>query len=405
MLNSNNDKQNIESRENFTWVEAIWKIVKDNYVRFDESQVNWDVSLQNIRTEFKQNPYTNVFDMIDVLLYGLKDPHTKLLRSNAYNRYILPLSICALTNGFYITAFSGEFSNVVVGSKLLAVDGVSLTDLCTNMFQKVGYISNASIKSEVINQIIFKPTLQTTSLTLEKDTIIHDIEVRYVDVVQYIERCKRKHMTSLNTCKQQELIKDSDILYFQAYSFMEKDICKRFIAEVGSCGSKDYLIIDIRYNSGGLIDVAKEFTSMFIEHEVFLGFEKSISDKVPLVLNPNSRLVDQFKKIIILCNEMTSSSAEYVFIRALKNHSEKIVVVGEKTAGMAHVATVYTLKNDFKLQVTTKKYLDTEGETIEEEGINPDVLIENGYEWISKGVDLQLQKAIEIIKKSGVCNA
>lgn len=401
MINSETENIYNDSLQDFNWIKGIWEIVSEQYVRFDEVSIDWENSLKIIQDQFKSNPNLNIYDLVDSLLFQLKDPHTKLVRSQDYNKYIMPINICSIKNDYYVIGYYGEFEEALMGAKLLEFNNVSINDIHEFFFKKTGYSSHSLIRSEVINHMMFSSELEVIKFKFEKNNVIFDISINNIKYSEYIQNIE--NVKSLTMYATHSLLKSSNIQYFQAYSFMEKNICERFANERKQSGSKDYLIIDTRYNSGGLINIAKKFTSMFIETDIFLGFEKSKNDVTvigtPINLIPSrERMIDYYKKIIILCNEMTSSSAEFIFLRALKNHSSKICIVGEVTAGMPHVATVFTLKNNFKLLVTTKKYLSIDGKSLDEKGIEPDLHVENSVEWLLYGIDLQLQTAISITK-------
>ena len=63
---------------------------------------------------------------------------------------------------------------------------------------------------------------------------------------------------------------------------------------------------------------------------------------------------------------------------------------------MAHGASLFTLFDGTKIQITTFKYLNTNMEVVQETGIVPDVEVENDIEEMVLGEDQQLKYAIKL---------
>jgi carboxyl-terminal processing protease len=74
--------------------------------------------------------------------------------------------------------------------------------------------------------------------------------------------------------------------------------------------------------------------------------------------------------IAVLVNGGSASAAEIV-AGALKD-TRRAVLVGEKTFGKGSVQTIFTLKGNSALRLTTARYFTPSGVTIHEKGIQPD---------------------------------
>ncbi|GAB6275312.1 MAG: hypothetical protein STSR0004_21770 [Peptococcaceae bacterium] len=117
-------------------------------------------------------------------------------------------------------------------------------------------------------------------------------------------------------------------------------------------------------------------------------------------VKPLPGLQKTFKNVIVLCvlcDEFTMSSCEFIFVNALKG-SKKIRVVENQTAGLVHEATIFTLFDGTKLQVTTFKYLSHDGTVIKEVGIQPDVEVHNTVSLLTKRQDDQLNYAVKLCR-------
>ena len=101
-----------------------------------------------------------------------------------------------------------------------------------------------------------------------------------------------------------------------------------------------------------------------------------------------------------MTNGESASGAE-LLTAALKDNNIAITV-GEKTYGKGTVQEVVKLGKNSQYKLTTKKWLTPKGEWINEKGIIPDVVVNQSEKYstdASYDNDLQLQKAVEILKK------
>ena len=108
------------------------------------------------------------------------------------------------------------------------------------------------------------------------------------------------------------------------------------------------------------------------------------------------KICNHIEKIIVLCDEFTMSSAEFIFLEALLKDKKRIYTIGKQTGGLAHGASLFTLFDGTKIQITTFKYLNTNMEVVQETGIVPDVEVENDIEEMVLGEDQQLKYAIKL---------
>ena len=97
-----------------------------------------------------------------------------------------------------------------------------------------------------------------------------------------------------------------------------------------------------------------------------------------------------------------SASASEVLTGALKDY-KKATVIGTKTFGKGVVQTVIPLGDGSGISLTTSKYYSPSGVCIHGIGIEPDIVVEadetKQISDLSVDEDIQLQKAIEVLKK------
>ncbi|MHB8170263.1 MAG: S41 family peptidase [Thermincolia bacterium] len=193
-----------------------------------------------------------------------------------------------------------------------------------------------------------------------------------------------------------KILEDKDIAYVQLTQFKSNtgQELGKTLQELNNKGFKG-LILDLRDNPGGDLDAAVDVSKYFApKGGTIVGIkyrngeeDKFISDAEPLEI-----------PLVVMINENSASASEIV-AGAVKD-SKAGVLVGVKTFGKGVVQSIFPLDNGAGLKLTTAKYFTPKGHDIHKKGIEPDVEVKQprpkGEEEVK---DLQLEKAIEIMKK------
>lgn len=150
----------------------------------------------------------------------------------------------------------------------------------------------------------------------------------------------------------------------------------------------DSLIIDLRGNKGGYLNVVNDIASLFLEKDQVIY---SLESKNEVTTYKDETKEKRSYDIVVLVDNLTASSAE-ILTTALKD-SYGAIIIGTKTYGKGKVQTMKKY-GDSIVKYTSAKWLRPNGECIDEVGIEPDYDIQN-----VKNYDLQLDKAIELLSK------
>ncbi|MDO8429849.1 MAG: S41 family peptidase [bacterium] len=163
-------------------------------------------------------------------------------------------------------------------------------------------------------------------------------------------------------------------------------------------GRSDGLILDLRNNPGGFLEVAVNLAGWFLEKGDLVAKEKFRNgQETEFRANGNGAL----KNIptIILVNKGSASASE-ILAGALRAHNPNIKLVGTQTFGKGTVQELKSLSDDSKIKLTIANWELPDGTIIDENGIKPDVEIEIKEDPDAdpkNPKDPQLDKAIEIL--------
>ncbi len=132
------------------------------------------------------------------------------------------------------------------------------------------------------------------------------------------------------------------------------------------------LILDLRNNPGGLLTSAVDVSEAFLPRGQTIVSIRGRDAKQDEYLSKSS---GAFKDIpmIVLVNEGSASASEIVS-GALQDWG-RAVVVGVPTFGKGSVQTILPLSDGSALRLTTAKYYTPKGRSIQNTGIEPDILV------------------------------
>jgi carboxyl-terminal processing protease len=182
------------------------------------------------------------------------------------------------------------------------------------------------------------------------------------------------------------------------------------------------IILDLRNNPGGLLEVAVRVTEKFIDKGKMVVFTKGRkpSQNIEFVSRAAHPILDL--PMAVLINEGSASGSEIV-AGCLQDY-KRAIILGVKSFGKGSVQTVIPLSDGSALRLTTSKYFTPLGKEIHGKGVMPDIVIEEGpaepaakdeavkdkpqdvfQELEKKGKDAQSKKATEYKNDSQLMRA
>jgi len=144
-------------------------------------------------------------------------------------------------------------------------------------------------------------------------------------------------------------------------------------AEDNGLDSYDGVVLDLRNNPGGLLDVAIGVTDLFLDEGEIVSV-RNRADSWQSYDAESGDILDG-TPIVVLINGGSASASEIV-AGALQDHN-RAVVVGTQSFGKGSVQSVFRLGEKFGgMQLTTARYYTPSGRSIQGNGITPDIIIQ-----------------------------
>lgn len=263
----------------------------------------------------------------------------------------------------------GYEAGIRPGDLILAVDGTEITGMDLNT-------AVALIKGEEGTSV---------TITLQRDEEVFDVEVtrRQIDVKTVNYR-----------------MMDDNIGYIQIEEFDEVT-SEQFSQALDSLIEQgmEALVIDIRDNPGGILDTVVAMLDEILPEGTIVSVKDRNGTAQEYTSDANTKLT---VPLTVLINGNSASASE-IFAGAIKDYGVG-TLVGTTTYGKGIVQTAFSLRDGTGVKITIEDYYLPSGKSIHKVGVDPDVEIDlpdelKTYVTIPEDEDVQLQKAIEILKE------
>ncbi len=266
-------------------------------------------------------------------------------------------------------------AGLLTGDKIIKVDG-----------QEVDW----SVYEQAVAMMKTGEPGSTVKLTIVRDGEKKEVEVRR-DIVEIPDM-------------EYEML-DDNIGYIWLYSFDGKAAknFKNAVEELQNNGMKG-LILDLRGNGGGLLEVCREIADVLLPEGLVVYSESRSGKRTEYKSDADALGIP----LVILVNEYSASASE-VLTGAVQDYGMG-TVIGTTTFGKGVVQTMRPYEDGGALKLTTYKYFTPKGRDINKKGIEPDIhvemteeamefLKENPRENLPRELDAPLLKGIEEINK------
>jgi len=193
-------------------------------------------------------------------------------------------------------------------------------------------------------------------------------------------------------------LKEGDIAYLKLYQFFDRtaDDFRQASIEILNSPAKK-IILDLRNNPGGYLEVAQEVSGWFLKNGDIVVIEDfgPGKEKNEYKADGNEKFLDY--PIVVLINQGSASASE-ILAGSLRDNRNALLI-GEKSFGKGSIQELEELRGGSSLKITIANWLTPKGQLITDKGLEPDIKVEMTEKDYEENRDPQLEEAIKIIKK------
>jgi len=336
-----------------------------------------------------QSEYVNEMSPKDMVYGALKgmlsalDPHSQFMDPDTYNELKVD------TEG----KFGGIGVEITVKDGLLTV----VTPIEDTPAWKAGIKANdriIKINNELTREMTItdavkkmrgKPA-EPVNLTILRESEKKILEFKII-----------RDIIKIKDIKEARILEDG-IGYIRLIEFRENTPQEINVAlENLSKAGMNALILDLRNNPGGLLEVAVKVTERFIEKDKMVVSTKGRKPSQDFKFLSRSDHPILNLPMVVLINEGSASGSEIV-AGCLQDY-KRAIILGVKSFGKGSVQTVIPLSDGSALRLTTSKYFTPLGKVIHEKGVMPDIVVEAGKIEIAGAEETKAEKPQDMFEE------
>lgn len=312
----------------------------------------WDIIFTDYVDKDKLDAGAMSRAAIDGMVETLDDPYTSYLDAEGYQMSVTHLEGEFDGIGAYVTITDeqltviapiagspAEEAGIRAGDLILEINGVPAKEMSlAEAVLKIRGPRGTSVKLLILHEDETEPQeIEIVRSTVEVPSVRFEMkeDIAYINITQFSERTD------------EELI----------------PVLQSAIANEASG-----IILDLRSNPGGLLDVVIDIASHFISEGTVVRILSNQEELSTLPVEPGEITVDL--PIVVLVDKFSASGSE-VLAGALQDYG-RATIAGEKTYGKGSVNILRRLADGSGLYITTARWMTPDGRLIEGEGIEPD---------------------------------
>ena len=224
---------------------------------------------------------------------------------------------------------------------------------------------------EIVGKLRGKPKTKV-KITIAREPENKDEEWKVFDVELVRE------MIKIESIRYEMVTSDIGLIRIIEFTHSMVEDFKKAIKELESKGMKK-LILDLRYNPGGLLSSSIDIAKMFLDSNRLIVYTQGRSKKDYSEYRANETAPYSKLPLVVLVNKYSASASE-ILAGALRDN-KRAIVIGERTFGKASVQTMIPLSDGSAIKLTIAKYYTPNGDKIQrdpktgEGGIKPNIEI------------------------------
>ncbi|MDR0744483.1 MAG: S41 family peptidase [Holosporales bacterium] len=161
------------------------------------------------------------------------------------------------------------------------------------------------------------------------------------------------------------------------------------------------VILDLRNNPGGILEQAIEVSDLFLDHGKIVEFQSRHPEESKIIYADDIDLLNHLPMVTII-DANTASGAELV--AAALGENKRSIIIGTKSYGKGSLQTIIPIPGRGAMKLTTAYFISPNGNKINQNGITPDIEIEQETVTIKEEdknmdptIDPVIQRAIDLL--------
>ena len=376
--------------------EEMLKAAKDDLKKnyFDANFRGIDIESRFQAASARLKQATNRDQLILIVaqaLLDMNDSHTFFLPPSRAARVEYGWEMLAIGDKTYVTAVrpksDAEAKGVKTGDLIISVDGHAPSR--ENLW-KMFYRYYVLVPARGIKLVLQSPGAQPRDVEvlskIEKTAQVvewEDVFFRYlsegsdVEIDRYVEV-------------------DGQLFIWRMTSFVKS--ADRVDAMMRKAQKFKTLVLDLRGNGGGYVDISERLVGYFFDREVKIADQKGRKELKPIIAKPRDT---QFKGQLIVLIDSDSGSAAEIFARVIQLE-KRGKVLGDRSAGMVMTSRHFSHQSGvgsvlyFGTSVAVSDVIMTDGKSLERLGVTPDEIV------LMTGADLAAQKDVVLSRAAEI---
>ena len=332
-------------------VKQVWNIIFDDYV--DRDQLDPDTLSEGAiegMLEALDDPYTSYLDA-ETHQLGLSSLEGELEGIGAQ----VAIRDEQLTIIAPIANSPAAAAGIRAGDVVLEIDGQSTAEMSlAEAVLNIRGPKETSVRLLILHQDESEPEeIEIVRAKIELPSVHFEMkeDIAYVNITHFSGRTSEELSTALESMTREEV---------------------------------RGIILDLRSNPGGILEIVVDVTSYFLPEGVVVSVVDNRKEHTTIEVNPKEMITDL--PVVVLVDNFSASGSE-VLAGALQDHG-RATIAGSQTFGKGSVNVLQKLKDGSGLYITTARWLTPNGRLIEGEGIKPDYELElEGEEAIQWAMD------------------
>ena len=217
--------------------------------------------------------------------------------------------------------------------------------------------------------------------------------IRHLGSTEVVEIVVTRGRISLESASWTML--QDDIAYLRLRFFYENsdEAMEQLLREIQGQGVRG-VVLDLRNNPGGLLSTSANVSALFLEEGLVVYEQGTSTERSDWTVKKDGLAHDM--PIVVLVNQFSASGSE-ILAGALQDH-DRAPLVGVRTFGKGSVNRLKALSDGGGLYYTSERWYTPNGRLIEQEGLEPDVVVPGPVEFGGNQADPQLDRAVDLLR-------